>query len=81
MYQAKLIFLFSFFGQGINPVDMAHLRYENIAPKAIVFERRKTIRTRTEARIIEIPLIKQLEEIIIELSSPNKRKEDYDRSE
>ncbi|MBX2956080.1 MAG: site-specific integrase [Cyclobacteriaceae bacterium] len=77
MYRAKLIFLFSFFAQGINPIDIALLRYENIASKSIAFERRKTIRTRTEARTIEIPLIEELREIISALGNPNKGKKEF----
>jgi integrase/recombinase XerD len=77
MYKAKLLFLFSLYGQGINPVDIAHLRYENLTPRLLVFERRKTIRTRTEARQIEIPLIDQLGEIIVAIGNSSKGKREY----
>jgi integrase len=77
MYRAKLTFLFSFFAQGMNPIDIALLRYENFTPKSIVFERRKTIRTRTEARVIEIPLIDELREIVSSLGNTNKGKKEF----
>ncbi len=77
MYRAKQLFLFSFFGQGANFKDLALLRYENISPDSIEFERQKTVRTKREARKIRIPLEDELKEILLEQGSSDKAKSNY----
>ena len=77
MYRAKQLFLFSFFGQGANFKDLALLRYKDIGTDSIEFERQKTIRTKREARKIQIPLTDELRDILIEQGSPNKSKSNY----
>lgn len=77
MYRAKQLFLFSFFGQGINFKDLALLKYANVGSEAIEFDRQKTIRTRTEARKVQILLNEELTAIIAEQGNPDKRKSSF----
>ncbi|HZY82867.1 MAG TPA: site-specific integrase [Cyclobacteriaceae bacterium] len=77
MYRAKQLFLFSFFGQGANFKDLALLRYKDVSTDSIEFERQKTIRTKREARTVQIPLTVELRDILIEQGSPDKSKNNY----
>lgn len=42
IFEAQQYFLFSYYGQGINFVDMAHLKWENITDGRVYYERAKT---------------------------------------
>lgn len=74
-HEAKLYFLFSFYGNGMNMRDIAHLKYENLKDGAIRFRREKTKRTKSGegAVLIEVPLSDELNKIIIELSTNDKK--------
>ena len=50
--KAKALWLFSFFGNGINPKDVALLKFNNIDGDMIRFERAKTIRSNKEKQVI-----------------------------
>jgi integrase/recombinase XerD len=77
MYRAKMLFLFSFFGQGVNFKDVAMLKYGHIKGNAIEFERQKTIRTRRKAITVHIPITRELQDILSEIGNPDKRKASY----
>lgn len=77
MYRAKQLFLFSFFGQGINFKDMAMLKYDSIKRDSIEFDRQKTIRTRKEGRKVRVPLSDELRDILMEQGNPERKKENY----
>jgi site-specific recombinase XerD len=77
IYKAKQLFLFSLYAQGMNYKDIALLRYENIHNDKIVFHRQKTIRTRGEAIAISVPLVEELQKIIVQFGNPDKRKSSF----
>ena len=53
--RAKAFWLFCYFGNGINPKDVALLKYKNIQGEYLIFERAKTERTgRTDPKPITI---------------------------
>lgn len=76
-YMAKLLFLFSFYGQGLNFKDIALLKNENHKGNNIEFERQKTIRTRRKAIVVRIPITKELNNILLEIGNTDKRKASY----
>ncbi len=76
LWDAKLYWLFSFYCQGMNFRDIAFLKYSNIQGQTIRYTREKTKRTEDQ-EIIEIPLSPEIREIIISLSSPDKRPTSY----
>lgn len=77
MYRAKMLFLFSFYGQGLNFKDIALLRNSNKKGENIEFERQKTIRTRRKPVIVSIPITKELENILLEIGNPDKKKTSF----
>ncbi len=77
MYRAKMLFLFSFYGQGLNFKDIALLRNSNKKGNNIEFERQKTIRTRKTATVVRIPITKELGSILLEIGNPDTRKSSY----
>jgi integrase/recombinase XerD len=66
--------LFMYFGNGMNPVDMVHLKYENMGKDRIVFRREKTKRTNREASEITIFIQEKNLTIIRKWGNPNKPK-------
>lgn len=65
--------LFMYLGNGMNPVDMANLKYENLSKDRIVFRREKTKRTNREATEIIVFLQEQNLRIIEQRGNPNKK--------
>jgi integrase/recombinase XerD len=65
--------LFMYLGNGMNPIDMAHLKYENLSKDRIVFRREKTKRTNRESNEIIVFLHEQNLEIIRKWGNPNKK--------
>lgn len=61
---ARDIWMFSFFCNGMNMVDIFNLRYENINGDILNFVRRKTLRTKKEDQTIEIYISATIREII-----------------
>ncbi|MEA4995391.1 MAG: hypothetical protein VB079_02750 [Petrimonas sp.] len=63
---ARDIFVFMFYGNGLNFGDVCRLRYENIdaASKEIVFLRKKTLREGEKPTFIYVPLLPPMVEII-----------------
>jgi integrase/recombinase XerD len=64
--KAKDFWCFSYFCNGINIMDIAKLKYEDIYDGEIHFERSKTIRTNWGRRntLISIPILEQAQQII-----------------
>ena len=63
--QAKDYWLFSYFGNGMNPKDIANLKYKNIDDDYLTFERSKTERSlRSNPKPITIFLTNDMKEII-----------------
>lgn len=54
--RAVAMWMFSYFCNGMNFTDMAHLRPEDIHQDVIVFVRRKTIRTVRQVKPIVVPI-------------------------
>lgn len=77
MYRAKMLFLFSFYGQGLNFKDIALLKNSNKKGDNIEFERQKTIRTRSKPVIVSIPVTKELSDILLDIGSTDKRRTSY----
>lgn len=76
--KAKAFWLFCYFGNGINPKDIALLRFKNIHDEYIIFERAKTERaTRTDPKQITIYLSKEIAEIIEQWGNKDKSPENY----
>ena len=64
--------LFMYLGNGMNPIDMVHLKYANIEKDRIVFRREKTKRTNREATEIIVFLHEQNQKIIDQWGNPIK---------
>jgi site-specific recombinase XerD len=77
IYRAKQLFLFSFFGQGINFKDMALMQYQFVGDKSIEFVRHKTIRTRHIPTKVRISLTEDLKAILVEQGSGRTDKSTY----
>lgn len=76
-WKAKLYWLFSFYCNGMNVTDIAYLKYSNIEKDHIRYVRRKTRNTEQNEECIEIPLNKSIQEILDQLSTNRKLKNDY----
>ncbi len=70
------MWLFSFYCNGMNMVDIFNLKWGNIRNDFLYFIREKTKRTCRQARQIEIFLIPQVKEIIERWAVDNHRKKD-----
>jgi integrase len=63
--RCRAYWLFSYFGNGMNPKDIAFLRYSNIYEDYLVFERAKTERsTREDPKPITVYLTEDMKAII-----------------
>ena len=76
-WRAKLLWLFSFYCNGMNFSDMARLTYADIKKDSISYIRQKTKETEGKEEVIEIPLSNSIREIIIELGDRDKRPANY----
>ena len=64
--KAKDFWLFSYLANGINPKDIAFLKYKNIEEEFIVFERAKTENTtRSNPKVISVFITEEIRRIII----------------
>src|SRR5439155_20985670 len=78
--QARDYWLFSYFGNGMNPKDIANLKYKNINGDYIHFERAKTERSlRNDPKPITVFLTEDMKGII-ERKALNKIKISYSTS-
>lgn len=75
---AKDIWLFSYFGNGMNTKDIAHLKYQNINEEFISFYRAKTLNaTRDNARPISIFITEEMRQIIDCWGNQDRDPENY----
>ena len=72
-HEAKLLWQFSFYCQGMNFRDIALLKYSNIQGEVITYVRQKTRDTESVETPIEIPLTDTVREIIVALGNADKR--------
>ena len=71
--QARDYWLFSYFGNGMNPKDIANLRYKNIDGDYLTFERSKTERSlRSDPKPITVFLTDDMKAIIERWGNKNK---------
>jgi integrase len=76
--RAKDFWLFSYFANGINPTDIAHLKYKNIDGEYITFERAKTENaTRSAPKPITVHITEDMQQIIDFWSTKDKRPGNY----
>jgi integrase/recombinase XerD len=76
--KAKDFWLFSYFANGINPTDIAHLKYKNIDGEYITFERAKTENaTRSAPKPITVFITEDMQQIIDFWSTKDKRPGNY----
>lgn len=76
--RSKAYWLFSYFGNGMNPKDIAGLQYQNIQDEFIVFERAKTERShRSDPKPITVFLNEDMKEIIRKWENKPSSPKDY----
>ena len=76
--KAKDFWLFCYFGNGMNPKDVVHLKYRDIQDGYIVFIRHKTERTtRNDPKPITVYITEDLQNIIDKWGNKNKSPNDY----
>lgn len=75
--EAKLLFLFSFYCQGMNMRDIFLLKYSDIDGQTIRYVRHKTRLTETKESIMEISVTEAIKSIISEIGNAYKRPENY----
>jgi integrase/recombinase XerD len=71
-HEAKLLWMFSFYCQGMNFKDIALLKYKDIQWDSIKYVRKKTQDTEATESIMEIPLSEAIKTIIVEIGNPDK---------
>jgi integrase/recombinase XerD len=76
-HEAKLLWLFSFYCQGMNFRDMGLLQYSNIKGEIITYIRQKTKDTEKEEKPMQISLTDTIRDIIVTLGNPDKRPSAY----
>jgi integrase/recombinase XerD len=76
--QAKDYWLFSYFGNGMNPKDIANLKYKNINGDYIHFERSKTERSlRNDPKLITVFITGDMKNIIDRWGNKEKSPNNY----
>lgn len=76
--KAKAYWLFSYFANGMNVTDIAHLQHKHLSGDFIHFERAKTIRSmRGNPKIISIVVNKEMRSIIKKWGNPNKGQDEF----
>lgn len=75
---ARDMWLFGYFCNGINPMDIAHLKYGNIDDDFIIIKREKTkFTTRSNPKNILIPIIEETQDIIDRWGNADKDADNY----
>jgi integrase len=76
--KAKDFWLFSYFANGINPTDIAHLKYKNIEGEYIIFERAKTENaTRSAPKPITVYITEDMQKVIDYWGNKDNRPNNY----
>jgi integrase/recombinase XerD len=74
----KDFWLFSYLGNGINPKDIASLKYKNIEGDYFIFERAKTEKsTRSDPKPITVYITEDMRIIMDRWANPEKRPNNY----
>lgn len=74
---SKDLFIFMYLCNGLNPKDLALLRFENIKGSFIEFQRAKTVRTKRVAEQIKVALTADVETIINKHGNKNRNGSNY----
>lgn len=78
LQRAKDFWLFCYFGNGMNPKDVVHLKWKNIQGEYFVFTRAKTERTtRTDPRPITVYITEDMRAIMEKYGTTDKQLENY----
>jgi integrase/recombinase XerD len=72
-WRAQQLWLFSFYCNGMNFHDLAHLKFSNIKSDKIVYVRHKTSRTERNQELLEVPLTDDIIKIIESVGQAKKR--------
>ena len=76
--KAKDFWLFSYFANGINPTDIARLKYKNIEGEYLVFERAKTENAnRTMPKTITVFITDDMQRILDKWGNKDRKPENY----
>jgi integrase len=76
--KAKDFWFFCYFGNGMNPKDVVHLKWKNIDDCYIIFTRAKTEKTtRTDPRPITVYITEEMQRIIEEYGYENRSPDSY----
>lgn len=75
--EAKDYWLFTYLCNGINMVDMCHLKYQDIGKDFITFIRKKTEHSSAVKRPITVPLTQDIREIIERQGNKDKSPDNY----
>lgn len=76
--QARDYWLFSYFGNGMNPKDIANLKYKNIDGEYLIFERAKTERSqRSDPKLITVFINDDMKAIIERWGNKNVSLNNY----
>ena len=70
------MWLFSYFGNGMNPKDICGLRHKDVTRDAITFLRAKTQRTKKQ-KLITVPMLPQLQAIVDKWANKENRPDNY----
>lgn len=76
-HEAKSLWLFSFYCQGMNMKDICLLKYQDIIGDSIRYVRAKTKDTEAEETLMEIPLSDSIRKIIRTFGNPDKKPGSY----
>lgn len=76
-HEAKLLWLFSFYCQGMNMKDICLLKYQNIKGELITYVRAKTKDTEAQESLMEVPLTDPIRTIINAIGNPDKSPNSY----
>jgi integrase len=77
-HQARDYWLFSYFGNGMNPKDIANLKYKNLDSDYIIFERAKTERSlRNDPKPITVFVTDEMKKIIERWGNKNTSPNNY----
>ena len=75
--KARAFWMFSYFGYGLNPADIARIRFCDIVTGEIHLTRTKTINTEHEGKVILIPVHAEMKKIIQEFGAKTLNKKEY----
>jgi len=76
-HEAKQLWLFSFYSQGMNMRDISLLKYSQTVDNKISFVREKTKNTEDKESVIQIPISDSIRAIIANVGNSDKRKSAY----